>query len=553
MKKPQSQTPSHPLSQGKRLEGLSATAGLLRSRINRYAGYGLGVALFAVWAASVLAARSAYGDITWDTLLRVHSENPALWMLDLMPLAFLIWGQYIGTVLSFQAGAMLIDETSALREQTAILQHELERSPVEGHTLGLPNRHAYVSLIGRALARRRVHGMQVAVMTLATEQYHEIEQAQGRDASYALINQLTDRLKSVLGESDVLAHFGHDDFGLLLPQVADEAEARRFAGRIQFALDTPVTVGRQTLGLRVSIGIALAPAHGEDAETLIRHAEIAKYAAAGDQRDYRVYEPALDDARNARPRRIAELHAALYNDGLADDYQLQQPLKPDQAPRLRLLPYWNHPHQGRLEENEFLNLPERLSLVHSLTLWQFREGLARLAQWRGQGRPELALVVRVPDAALRQLALADMVMRLLGSHDLSASSLTLEVTESALIAGAAHARSQIATLRNAGVNICVAGAGQPGTSALTSLYYPVNEVRLSPLPLQRALTEAPMREAFDALLAVLRKLRQTITLGGVDSAELRSFVEARDIAYAEGQAIRPRMNPDEVERWLAGA
>lgn len=523
----------------------------MRSKTNRYAWYGLGVAVLAIGAASILAARAAYGDATWELLLKAHSENPALWLLDLMPLIFLVWGQYIGTVMSYQASAMLIDETAALREQTTILQHELERSPVEGHTLGLPNRHAFIALIGRALTRRRVHGLPVAVMTLASEQYHETEQSQGRDASYSLVNQLSDRLKSVLGESDVLAHFGHDDFGILLPQVADEAEARRFASRLQFALDTPVTVGRQSLGLRVSVGIALAPAHGEDAETLIRHAEIAKYAAAGEQRDYRVYEPELDDARSARPRRIAELHAALYNDGLADDYLLQQALKPGLPPRVRLLPYWNHPRQGRIEEQDFLNLPDRLSLVHSLTLWQFREGLARLAQWRGMGKPELGLVVRVPDAALRQLTLADMVTRLLGSHDLPASSLTLEVAEPALVAGGDHARSQIATLRTAGVNLCVAGAGQPGTSALSSLYFPVNEVRLSPLPLQRAVAEPPMREALDALLKILGHLRQTITLGGIDSAELRALAESRDIAYVEGTAVRARMSPDDVERWLA--
>lgn len=549
MNKPQ----NRPLGQDGRLEGLNAAAGLLRSRTNRYAWYGLGVAILAILAATVLAARAAHGDTEWASLMRVHAENPALWLLDIMPLAFLIWGQYIGTILSYQAGAMLIDETSALREQTTILQHELERSPVEGHTLGLPNRHAFISLIGRALTRRRVHGMPVAVMTLASEQYHETEQSQGRDASYALVNQLTERLKSVLGENDILAHFGHDDFGILLPQVSDESEARRFASRLQFALDTPVTVGRQSLGLRVSIGIALAPEHGDDAETLIRHAEIAKYAAAGDQRDYRVYEPEMDDARSARPRRIAELHAALYNDGLADDYMLQQPQQAELPPRLRLMPYWNHPRQGRLEESEFLNLPDRLSLVHSLTLWQFREGLARLAQWRGQGQPALGLVVRIADAALRQLALADMVTRLLGSHDLPATALTLEVTEAALIAGGSHARGQVATLRGAGVNLCVNGAGQPGSSALTSLYFPVNEARVSPLPLQRALAEVPMREAFDALLKVLHHQRQTIALGGIDTAELRTLAEARDIAYLEGLAVKPRMSPDDVERWLGGS
>jgi len=539
------------LTGGSRVEGLAAAARLLRGRTNRYAWFGLVIALFALIAATLLASRQQFDAVSWDTALAVHSQNPALWLLDLMPLVFILWGQYIGTVMSFQAGALLLDETSALREQTAILQHELERSAVAGHALSLPNRHAFAAAIGRAIGRRRLHGAQVAVLTLSSEQYAEVEQAQGGDAALTLLRQLVERLRSVLSESDLLAHFGQGDFGVMLPRVADEAEARRFASRIQFALDTPIQVQRQPLGLRVSIGIALFPGHGEDAETLIRHAEAAKFAAADEQRDYRVYESALDDVRSARTRRMAELHAALYNEGLADDYVLQQPLSAERPRRLRLLPYWNHPHQGRLEEAEFLNLPDRLSLVHSLTLWLLREGLARLAQWRADAKADLVLVMRVPDAALRQVALADIVTRLLGAHDLPAFALTLEMSETAIIAGGAHARMQLNMLRNAGVQIAVSGAGQPGTSALTSLYFPVTEAQVSALLLQRAFREPAVRSVFSAMLAVLHELGQQIMLAGVDTAELRSFAESLDATWLEGAAIHPRMTVADVERWIA--
>jgi len=541
------------LSRRSRLEGLDAAARLLRSKTNRYAWIGLGISVAALVVATLLSCRYECNELSWAGIVQVQSTNPALWLLDLMPLAFVVWGQYIGTMMSYQAGALLIDETHALREQTTILQHELERGPATSHALGLPNRHVFLSSIGRAIARRRLHGEQVAILTLDTEQFHELEQSQGEESAMQLLTQLRERLKSVLGDNDLLTHFGHDDFGILLPQIADESEARRFASRIQLALDMPMQIGRQLLGARVSIGIALHPAHGDDPESLIRHAEVAKYAAAEDQRDYRVYDPTLDHARSEGPRRIAELHAALYNEGLGDDYQLQLPLRTGLPPRLRLMPYWNHPHHGRLEQPEFFSLPDRLSLVHALTLWQFREGLQRLAQWRSDGlRPDLGIVIHVPDAALRLVAVSDMVSRLLGSHDLPAGALTLELTESALIAGGAHARSQIAALRNAGTHICVIGAGQPGTSAVTSLYFPVDEVRLSSLPLQRAAREPEVRKVFATMLDVLLHLKQTVTLSGVDSAELRSFAAGFGAAYAEGVAIHARMTPDEVERWLAG-
>lgn len=538
------------LAQGTRLDGLESAARVLRSRTNRYAWMGLVIALMALTAATLLVCRQQFDGWSWEGVLTVHTSNPALWLLDLMPLVFVVWGQYIGTVMSFQAGALLFDETSALREKTAILQHELERSPVAGHALGLPNRHAFLTLVGRALARRRVHGAQIAVLTLSTEQYTEIEQSRGSEAALSLLNQLVERLRSVLSETDVLAHFGQDDFGILLPQVTDDAEARRFASRIQFALDTPVQVARHPLGLRASIGIALHPDHGDDPDTLVRHAEVAKFAAASQERDYLLYEPELDNVRSAQARRIAELHAALYNEGLADDYVLQEPLQTGLPPRLRLQPYWDHPHHGRLAESEFLNLPDRLSLAHSLTLWLLREGLARIAHWRAQSKTDLALVIRVPDAAVRQVALADMVTRLLGSHDLPTSTLTLELTEAAILDGGNHARDQLVVLRQAGINVGVRGAGEPGASSFTALYFPINETQVSAMLLQRALYEPAARSVLTSILAMLRELSQRVTVGGIDSPEARALAESLDVAWIEGVAVRSSMTASQVDEWL---
>src|SRR3546814_5952882 len=95
-------------------------------------------------------------------------------------------------------------------------------------------------------------------------------------------------------------------------------------------------MGRSAFSLRASIGIALYPAHGLDAETLLRHAETAKYAAVASRRDYLVYEPSLDDARTEASRLIAEFHGALYNEGLGDDYQPHLPLREGLPRRLRL-------------------------------------------------------------------------------------------------------------------------------------------------------------------------------------------------------------------------
>src|SRR3546814_15538133 len=118
-----------------------------------------------------------------------------------------------------------------------------------------------------------------AVLVLTTEHYHEIAQAHGETAAAQYVSQLGERLKSVVGDDDALAHFGHDDFGIVLAQAHDEAAARHQASRVQLALDVPLTMGRRALPLRSSLCIPLYPAHGLAAATLLRSPGPADYAA----------------------------------------------------------------------------------------------------------------------------------------------------------------------------------------------------------------------------------------------------------------------------------
>lgn len=531
-----------------RLQSLETIARLLRGRANRYAWIGLGVAAFAIVAATLLSCRYEFDSYSLDGLLAVQASNPALWALDLMPLIFLIWGQYIGVVMSYQASAMVLDETRELRDEASRLQHELNfRS--DGPALGLPNRHALLTAIQRSIDTAPSRGGGFAVLVLNSEHYHELEHGQGGEAAAQYLSQLRERLHSVARASDFLCHFGDDEFGLLLPDTVDAAAAKRIASRVQLALDVPISIGRNAMTLRAHIGIALHPLHGNDADTLLRRAETAKFAAIGARRDALVYEAQLDDERAERSRLTAELHGALYHDGLGDEYVLQEPLQPGLPPRLRLIPYWEHPRRGRLAEARFLHLADRVGLVHGLSTWLMRESFARLAKWQLQ-KPELHLVLRLPDAALRELPLADLTLRMLQSHDLPPQALLLEFSEAALTAGAAQ-RQQLDSLRQAGIGLCLIGVGAPGASALASLYYPLDEYRLAADLLERAATEPLAHEALRLLLAVTQTQKLRISFPAISDDARRALLAELRGDYVEALSAPLAMSPAAVERWLA--
>jgi len=534
-----------------RLDSLDRTAQLLRGRANRHAWFGLSLSLAAIVIATLLASGYSYGDYGLYSLIATQSENPALWLLDCMPLLFLVWGQYIGTVMSYQAGAMVLDETRELRDEASRLQHELRRAPPSARVtddLGLPSRQALLDHLRVAVSGGDA---QCALLVLSTDQYQDLLLAQGDTVAAACLRQLRDRLCAALDDSSMLAHLGHDHFAAVLALPSDEDAARHAADRIQKALDLPLQVGRNAISLRASIGIALYPQHASDMETLLRHAESATYAALGEHRSCLVYSATMDQRRGERARLCAELYGALHHDGLGDDYRLQHALQPGLPARLRLLPYWNHPRRGRLEEADFIELPNHLSLTHGLSLWLLREGLSRLAQWRlTPAHAALGLVLRLPDAAATQLDLPELVLRLMRSHDLPASALTLEWCESALIAASEAQASNLTTLRAAGVHLAVSGIGAPGTSAQCALYFPVDEAQLSPRLLDQALQNPAAERALRNLVQDLHERKQCVVFVGVDDPSTQQLIAKAGGQYAEGAAILHPMSPEAVDRWL---
>ena len=532
---------------------LDGTAALLRSRITRHAWYGLLAAVGTLIIATVLATYVADGEVTMQGLIEAQKSNAALWFMDLMPFLFLLLSQYQGTVISYQASAMVLDETRELRDRANVLEFELSRdhSGGMGPNLGLPNRHALNTQLQRLIGRRRVAGESGAVMVLNTNHYHELAQAHGEDAAETLCRQIAKRLNTVMGEDDLLAHFGADDFALLIPQASSAEEAQRLAQRIQLALDTPLNINRSPLSVRANIGIALFPQHGDDAESVLRHAETAKFAAQADRRDFVVFAPTVQSERAEQMRLSADLHAALYNDGLSVQFQPQQALRDGAASRLRLRPHWQHPRRGRLDEEEILALPDRSSLVHALTLWQLREAMAHFSPIKAE-HPELALVTRLPVQAMAQAGLVETIGRLLSAHDLPADSLTLEFEEAGLLSCSDAARVQLNVLRNEGVNLCLINLGQTGASPACLVDFPINEVTLPSLLLDHAENDKRSAALLRHTVQLIDELKVRCCITGVNDAAAFKRAQSVNGHWAEGDEIAAAVSVEDAPRWAEG-
>lgn len=526
-------------------KSLDGIAQLLQSRTNRYAWIGLGIAAAALLVGTLLSALLRSGSISLQALVDAQVDNPALWLLDGMPFLFLLWGQYVGTLLSYQASAMVLDETRDLRERAHALEFQLTRQQVAGPKLGLPNREALLTAL-----RECGGGGECALLVFDCPQYMDLRYSAGEAAAEDLLRHMVSRVQSVLRESDYLAHYDGSDFAVLMRRTRDGDDAGRLAARIQLALDTPVALAMGAVSIRTHVGIALLKEHGSEATALLRHAETAKFAAAARGRDAMVYAARLEAEYAERPRLATELHGALAHEGLVDEYRLQAPLQGGLAPRLRLAPVWPHPRRQRLEEAEFLDLPDRLSLIYGLTLWQLSQALSRSVAWtRSQRRPQVA--IRLGDNALALGDLAASVLRLLAAHDLEGRSLALEITERSLLQHDDQARRQLPILRDEGVATCLVDLGGAGTSASTPLRYAISQVTLSPQLMREAAGSAGAERVLRAYVGLSLDLGLKLVAGGLDDTASLERARALGCHWGDGQCIGAATPAAEVAKLLA--
>ncbi len=525
------------------LGSLETLSRLLRGRANRYAWFGLGLGLFAALAATLLHCRYETGQYSLNGMLMVQAANPALWALDVMPLTFLLWGQYIGMVISYQAGAMVMDETHALRERASLLARQLEEAPAPiGPRCHLPGRRPLLDAIDAALLRRQAGRERLMLWVVATDRYAALAHGGTVAEADGLVQQMSQRLGHALNDDVLLAHLGHDRFALFAPMRPDDPDGRRLAARLHLRFDTPVRLDTGPLDLRLQIGIAHSPPHGETADALLRHAEAACHLAQARGHDTEVFDPEHGSESAQEAHLLAELHGALLHEGLVDCYGVQHGR--DRPLRLRQQPSWPHPLRGTLAAHHFMDLPARDTLLHELTVWQLRQAVQRLETLAGGHQPDL--VIRPPARAWSRLPMADLVLRLLSAHDHPAASLTLELPVTLLLRETPGLQTTLSALAEAGVRLGTAGQGLLGAVPAAALVYPLHETRLPDTWLRNLGRDARAPAQLRISIEQLKALGLTVTLSGVDRAEQIQAAWEFGADYIEGRAVQPVMSPDRL-------
>jgi diguanylate cyclase (GGDEF)-like protein len=419
---------------------------------------------------------------------------------------------------------------------------------------GLANRALFTDRLGRSLWRaRRREDYRFAVVFLDLDRVKLINDSLGHVAGDRLLLAIARRIEECLRAGDSAARIGGDEYGVLIDDLGDPADALRVVDRLQRAIHAPLMVGGEEVYTTASIGIAFYTERYERPEEMLRDADTAMDAAraAGGAR-YQIFDQGMHDRAVARLQIEGALRRAVERGEFRAYYQPVVSLETGRLAGFEALIRWEHPERGIVAPAEFIPVAEETGLIHKIGRWMLREACDRMARWTRESGASEALSMSV-NLSGRQLAEPDLVartVRILEETGLAAGRLSLEITESAVMQDADTASERLSELRALGVGISIDDFGT-GYSSLSYLH----RLPLTALKIDRTFVWAigpNTRETQICLgiVALAQNLGLTVTAEGIETEEQRQRLRDLHCEYGQGYLFAKPLPAQEATELL---
>ena len=370
----------------------------------------------------------------------------------------------------------LIRAFTQMRQQINTRQQELEHQSQHDTLTGLANRELLYQQLSQMIGKNKRHNDNISLIMLDLDRFKEANDALGHHVGDQLLIAVGHRLRDDLRENDMVARLGGDEFAILLSN-AGEAEARKVCKKVLKSFEKPFDIQGQPLFVSASLGIAVHPLHGHDAETMIKRADIAMYVAKRNHLGFAFYEATADNYDTRYLSLANDLRLALNEGALTLAYQLKYDLVLDQPVGVEALLRWEHPQLGAISPVNIVPLAEQLGIINRLTSWVITQALDQCAQWRKQGI-FISVAVNLSVYDLLTTDLVDQIAELLEKFEVPASYLVIEITENAMLIDPNNAIRILEKLDHMGLRIAIDdfGAGFSSLGYLKRL--PVDELKI---------------------------------------------------------------------------
>ena len=476
--------------------------------------------------------------------LRQQREDHALVTLHTPDGAELIGDVYVAPVPrpDGQAGHFVVtvyDVTTAKRYEA-----ELERHAHYDTLTGLANRALLADRIERATAN--AGDMPVWTVLLDFDHFKLINDTLGRRAGDEALRLLAGRIKGAIRPADTAARVGGDDFVLVLVGCADERQAAARIQQVRDAVAEPIQLGGQRLVLNCSAGVAAFPADGLDADTLVKHAEIAMYRAkSGGRNGVQFYAPHMNAQAFDRLALESALRHALQDEQFELHFQPQVDLASGMVVGNEALIRWRHPLLGTVRPDRFIALAEETGLIVPIGAWVLQAACRQNRRWQRAGLGPLRIAVNLSARQFAEPDLVDTVARVLGETGLPPGSLEIELTESMMMADADAAIHTMECLKRMGVKLSIDDFGTGYSSLQYLKRLPVDVLKIDRSFVQDIVGNPDGAALVDAIISLAHGLRMQVIAEGVETIEQLDYLRGCGCDEVQGHVFS---RPQPVER-----
>jgi len=443
----------------------------------------------------------------------------------------------------------LVTAFNNLQSQIHQRQMALEHQAMHDSLTGLPNRALLQDRLSHAINIMRRNKDSMALLLLDLDRFKEINDALGHQAGDELLQHVSQRLESILRESDTVARLGGDEFAIVAPSTR-LADATEFARKILLALGEVFRIGGQNLYIGVSIGIAMYPENGTDASTLTRNADIAMYHAKRNGLGFYIYEKHQDESNIDHLSLVGDLHEELKNpQHLQLHYQPKIHLISHEVIAVEALLRWHHPQMGMISPDHIISMAEHTGLIGPLTNWILETAISECTQSK-QIHQTCDIAINLSAWNLQDPELPENIQRVLQQYELPPQQLTLEITESAMMHDPIRARQILKILNEMEIKLAIDDFG----TGFSSLGY----LKLLPvdfLKIDKSFVIDMLNDENDAIIVqstidLAHNLGLTVVAEGVENKETMLRLRKLKCDVAQGYYISKPLEKSKLFEWL---
>jgi len=420
---------------------------------------------------------------------------------------------------------------------------EIKRLALFDSLTGLANRARMRNQLDQMLAQLEMTNRPVALFMLDLDRFKAVNDTLGHQTGDSLLKIVAQRLERTVGDIGLVGRLGGDEFQVILSKYSDNKQLRRLADAIIMALSQPYFINGANLSIGCSIGVAIAPDHASEPETLVRNADLALYAAkAAGRGSYCFFERELLTQAQTRKTMEDDLRIARDSGQFHLVYQPVISTASKQVVGYEALIRWNHPTAGPVSPEEFIPIAEDSGLIHSVGEWVLRTACAEAAAWPTPAR----IAVNVSPVQFMKPTLPAIVTNALAQSGLDPDRLELEITEGVFLNGDESTANMLQTLKRAGVRLVLDDFGTGYSSLAYLKKAPFDKVKIDQGFVKGARHDPRNVAIIKAVVAIAETLKLETTAEGVETQDEITLITELGCSHIQGFVYGKAVPPSEV-------